>query len=890
MATRTDDSSSLFVNGDHDMEIDDDSVSLTSTVESAHDSDEEFVVDAILAERPHESEPGAMQYLIQWENYPVFRSTWEGIENLSDELYQQWSEQREQEKKGLRVPFDIRIFEDAMTEEFRRKAARHSLRNDKRKRLGLPLTRPFPADYVGPETTVEANYEDSESSDEAMEVEDAIDPATTSPRQRVIKQSTFKGMTSTKPLSKPSAPAWQGTARKPTSSDQMTADKNRSDQKRADQKATNPKTAATKISTVIVNKTSSNMASSSSLAHKFQGKRLKATRSIPKLVQPQPKATSSGTETASKVRKRRANLKDAMMDPSRAPSFMSNMHRVNQLRKKALELNDSAPSDPSSIPAGYFITNDAPRRKVPPTDPNAEESNTADLDARSVIGGLLSSIARPKDPEKPRAKKTVRFADDVIDMPNAHDLEPRSGTGVKKVSLQSYQQRLTSQTLTKTVSFGGDTAEKIRVEFCNIPRNASNVWLSHFLDEETVHFRLLCTYMDFFSVNSLYDPQNTTDRLALGKLDSTEHCTALTTVATNLHLACSAFYFPYANYSVLVFPGQTPEWASLADRSFTSANVLNYLIFRPKISVCNEHFPALSNIAISEATTSSQLQIELMQEVASFDYDILLAPPAGKKHVFFLMYPQGLASLFKAISLWLRACQSDCQIFHSDQPGAWDAYQKATNSGAVILHESVRKNIRSIPGLWPLLGHSTHMLWSLSSADHESPLRVASESNFITGVPPQLRITQLFPFGRVFLITPGFAISQPRKLCIFLEWFKDKAAFEPCVIVVCADFSNYLIDIVIGKARDRVQYFKDHPSADPMLQGCMGFAPADHDARVRAWELLGDISQQYGNLPEDMRKIVSVHDQVAPDDEQSLVHWFAAWSMTKLEEYRNFTF
>lgn len=903
MATGTDDSSSLFVNGDHDMDVDDDSISLTSTVESAHDSDEEFVVDAILAERPHEAQPGAMQYLIQWENYPLFRSTWEGIENLSDELYKQWSEQREQEKKGVRLPFDVQKFETAIDDEIRCKADRHSLRNNKRKRLGLPLTSPFPPDYVGPETALEANFEDSESSDEPMKVEPEIDPITITPRERVIKQSTFKGAATatSKPLSKPSVPAWQGTARKSLGSDPITGDQKRVNPRAVDQKATQPKAAAKKTTAVLINKANSNVTSSSSLAQKFGGKRLKATRSIPKPLQPRLKAIVPGPETASKaeatskvVRKRRHNLKDAMMDPSRTPSFMSNMHRVNQLKKKAAELNDSAPLNPSAIPAGYFVTNDPPPRKTSTQDLSTAESSMLDMDVQTVSSGLKSSIARPKDPKKPRTKKTVRFADDVIDMTDTHDAESRPGSAVKKVSLQSYQQRSTSQTVTKTVSFGSDASEKIRVEFCNIPRNASNVWLSHFLDEEAVHLRLFCTDLDFFSMPSLYDPQDSSARLAMGKLESSEHGLALTTVATNLHLMSSALYIPYANYSVLVFPGQSAGWASLVDDSSgssSSANVLNYLIFRPKVSVHVEHFSALSKITMSETTSASQLQKELMQELSSFNYDILLAPSAGEKHVFFLMYTQGLATLFQSISLWLRACRPDCQIFYSDEPGGWDAYQQATNSGAVILHESVEKNIRNIPGLWQLLKHGAHALWSLSSTDHESALEVAPGSDLITGVPPQLKLTQLFPSGRAFLITPGFAISQPRKLCIFLNWFKERAAFAPCVIVVCADFSDYLIDIAIGKARDRSLYFEEHPSADATntgLLGTMGFAPVDHEARIRAWEILGDITQKYGDMPEYMRKIVWAPDQIAPDDEQSLVHWFAAWSMTKFEDYRKF--
>ncbi|KAI4593277.1 hypothetical protein KJ359_010005 [Pestalotiopsis sp. 9143b] len=852
--------------GENDMEIDDDNVSLTSTRDSDHDSDEEFVVDAILGERPHETMEGEKQYLIQWEGYPIFRSTWEGIENLSDELCHQWCLQRDEEKEQRRRPFDLQIYENAVAEEKRRKAARHSLRNDKRKRLGLPLTRPFPAGYVGLETTLDIKREDSDSSDEALEVRPEIDPATNiSRQQRVIKQSTFKGVPAAKQSSKTSTTGWQGTARKPS----------------------DPNKVATKPTTVVARSNStSNVASSSSLAHKFKGKRLKATRSVPR-----PAATKSNTSHATataKVRKPRAGLKSAMMDPNKAPKFMSNMHKVNQLKKKADELNDSAPADPSTIPAGYFITDAPPQRPATPKVPETEQSNI-----QSILDEVSSSTALPKDRETPLNKKTVRFAENIAATQTFVETDPPSGPALKKVSLQSYQRRLTSQTQTvaKKVSFGASTSETVQVEFANIPRTSSSDWLKQFISEEIMQFQSLCTHMDFFYTASLYDPQNPSARLASGTLESSNALTAVTNVTTNLKASSSAFYIPYAGYSVLVYPGQCLEWAPLMDKSGSTTSVLNYLVFRPKTPFRLEHYPALSNASIRKTTTSSDLQKELMQEIADFDYDILLAPSAGEKHVFFLMYTQEYANLFKAISLWLRACRPDCQIFHSGESGAWSAYKNTTHSGAVILHQSVEHDIKNIPGLWDTLKHSAHIIWSLSSTDHETALRLSPAGDLITGVPPQLRLKQLLTAGRAFLVTPGFAISQPRRMCEFLEYFKERAAVAPCVLVVCADFADYLLDVATEKAQEGARFLEEYPGADNDMMNyaqVRSISKTDIEAKVHAWRLVKEISEQDGDLPEHMRLVVQADDLLAPDDEQSLVHWYAAWSLTRLDMYRKF--
>ena len=66
------------------VESDPDSISLTSSVDSDHDQFEQYNVARILAD--HKPEHGERLYLVDWEGYPLTRTTWEPKESFLQEL------------------------------------------------------------------------------------------------------------------------------------------------------------------------------------------------------------------------------------------------------------------------------------------------------------------------------------------------------------------------------------------------------------------------------------------------------------------------------------------------------------------------------------------------------------------------------------------------------------------------------------------------------------------------------------------------------------------------------------------------------------------------------------------------------------------------------------
>ncbi|KAH8677504.1 hypothetical protein BX600DRAFT_129888 [Xylariales sp. PMI_506] len=910
MSEPADHLSSLFV-GNREESEDDDDISLTSTVVSEHDESEEFEVDAILAERPNPGSPGDMQYLIKWEGYDMDQCTWESAGNLSEDLREQWRQQRGEEMRGERVPFDLRLYEEAIVDAVRRKAARHERRNLKRIQLKLPPTSPLPSDYHVASPKVHTEDENVESYSEL--VEDNHDTASNIPptsTERVrIKQSIFKSLPSSPPLAttapttdetrpppmslgnlpgpsvssskgisqtSDSTSKWRGTARRPFTSSAS---------------GVHMDTERGKLPVVPF---------STSLANKLGVKRLKATRSAaPKPLNATPIVTSTARSTIS--RKPRAGLKDTMMDPSRAPKLMSNMRQVNQLRKKAAELNDGAPSNPSAIPASYFVMsgslNANPQADQPGRKPGSED--TIPNTQAAVVMPITTSV-----PKKIRKNLTVRFMDESALNNVAEQMEIQSPTSLslptdqgssshpptRKLSLQTYQEKAVSQGVEKHGSFGPEGSEVVRMVFPTIPR-AHSAWLSSFLLEEVFHFRAICTSEDFFTASPpIYRPEST---LCHGNLEIISNPAASQTLSANLRQGSTALYVAHAKYSILVYPTQCSAWSSLkVPQEDKPGDTLRYLIFSPNPPLSLNHYGYLSDGPSTELNdiNSAWLEKELMRRISTFDYDVLLPPARGNKDVFFIMFHPSEEFLFNILSLWLRACNPNCRIFHSHEAGSWKQYQKETKNGAVILHESVENTIRKLPGLWNMLKYGSHSFWKLSSSDHDTAIQLNTIGDRPGGllypmIPKQLDMTRLLPHGRAFHITPSFAISQPAQLCQFLEFFLSRPN-APYILVAPSNYQKYLLELVADKAQEHGSSRENSASIDK---------PTRQDLKdsVRAVELMNTVIETSRNglleePPEHIGRISWIDEILNPDDEQSLLNYFAMWSATRLGSYRKF--
>ncbi|KAF7563106.1 hypothetical protein G7046_g1040 [Stylonectria norvegica] len=112
-----------------------DNVSLTSTIEEAIDSDEEWNVRQILAEQQIDGEP---RYLIEWQGYPLWDASWEPEDYISEgPLLAKWQEVKNREGCQEASNPKIMAWRRAVIEKLHSKRVRHAVRNRMRAEQGL---------------------------------------------------------------------------------------------------------------------------------------------------------------------------------------------------------------------------------------------------------------------------------------------------------------------------------------------------------------------------------------------------------------------------------------------------------------------------------------------------------------------------------------------------------------------------------------------------------------------------------------------------------------------------------------------------------------------------------------------------------------------------------
>lgn len=124
--------------GSHPSEIsDEDSISLTSTISSVKEKNNEYVIDEIIAERDND---GTMEYLARWEGYPDERCTWEIKAHFTDVTLLEWETQKMRVARGYAEPYDVEALLDRVEAWISATRQRKSRRRAKRLRLGYPVS------------------------------------------------------------------------------------------------------------------------------------------------------------------------------------------------------------------------------------------------------------------------------------------------------------------------------------------------------------------------------------------------------------------------------------------------------------------------------------------------------------------------------------------------------------------------------------------------------------------------------------------------------------------------------------------------------------------------------------------------------------------------------
>ncbi|KAI1451407.1 hypothetical protein F4805DRAFT_103362 [Annulohypoxylon moriforme] len=917
------------------------------------DDDKEWVVEDVYAERPHPDVPGEMQYLIKWEGFPLDECTWEPTEHLGPGLLHDWEEAKKKIKDGTRQPFDVEKYNQA----YREKEERKRRRNAKRKRLGLlppspglpesptldiqggspiMISRDEPAlnegtkEMAGTEPSriipemkppdvpkrkasqdapPEKPRKDVDGTPKVNKKKQPRPPTPVSSSTSPPKSAQTKRRASSDGTTNTTKTGYQGTARR--SSGGISAQSS----KTANSKTSNPKppTLAPKPSPGMPPKITS------SLANKFGVKKHTATRTRPQPAAP-PKRTKN-VFVGGKERKKRAGLNDVMDDPSKAPKAFSSMRVMNIAKKRGLERNDGAPPSLSSIPQSFILTNNrSSLSNVEQTKTNMPSTLTEPpplVQSPTAISPTSTTDALPV----PKARKSVRFTEaqdivsedtpmvdattNVIDhivgglddakRPPESPVSAKAHAPARKLSLATYQERGQVQVVAKTAVFGKAGSEPVRVVFSGIPRQ-TQPWLSAFVARETLNFGSVCASYNFIP----YKSDLVHETLSTGAIEtnSADIKSALANIAEHLRQGSYGSHLVAEHFSILVYPSNCNAWDGLNIDKNNSESPLRHMIYRSSINA--RLYPPVSipraPAHLSDIRTYSHCQL-LSKRLFGLDVSQFLpqVPKEKDKQVFMLLFPSREIQVCNMVKLWLRSCRPNCRIFSNEIKDSWAKFHETVRAGAagtIILHEDVSTAIRQLPRLCLLFENKRcYTFWNLTTGQYDVP-RFPSDIN-ATVEPGTLQMTRLFPSGRAFLITPSFALSDPIRLCQFLEWFRNYCVNPHFLIMACADFPNYLKAVTLEKAKEHETFYlsrKDDPRREEKMAE-LGLSRADLEARFRSWEVLKDIMEDFGDeeTSEDIRKVHWITDIIDPNDEQSLVNFFCSWSALKCDQYRRFT-
>lgn len=844
---------------------DDDNISLTSTVEDQHDSDEEFAVDGILAEM--ETVQGTY-YLVMWTGFGLHQATWEPERQLGAEIKEMWEETKRKQEVGEEQPFDVSLYDEALAKAKEEKMDRHRRRNRKRIRLGLPPTKPLVA---------EEESSDDEATEEGCLRDILPDPIPTSKLQTKAKnKTTTKALPQLKTQPVKTSPVPSPVERSQSHVEARTAPGAKSVNKTSIVSPTlNPPVLPPREPRPAIARSLSATGVHQGTARKVS----KSSASKTTAVDPIPRPTQAGSGvraglkakkttaarkpavnifTGGKVRKQRAGIKDTMVDESKPARHFSS-HHIRRIAELSARAKDDRPPDPNSLDLfdpsqarNRTLSSSSGTKETPPASPVAPKppSREASMQTAVVAAGnpptRSSSGSYPKPAVKSRSstggaatkkQKTVRFlspeGDDsmFVSEPEPMDIDmtdagcsttrarlhspPAPGQArqfpqpLKKATLSEYSAKK-SQNVERTIVVGkGSPCE---VLFNGLPQDATSEWVVDFMSETALEFQYSCLALDVEV--QLQTGAFVQSRLAAGTV-TPRNGSRLEEIAGFLRSGLLGLYLARPKYNLIVYPTKCEEWKMEflgQEPTSPSDTPLRYFLFSTAQDFTGFLRRLPRSLAPAEEKPVSQVpRVRLSKMVFDFDYARLLPGQRYRNsrtpQAFFLAFPESRASIMYSLCGWLRENDADCQIFSAHELGSWRTFQNVIrqSAGVVIIHEFLIWSLRRFPGLSRSLLSRGDEYWCLSDALQPRSLFPSIATEPLQVVPPGIiRWIRLFPARTAVLLTPSFLVSQPLQVRDFLDWYLAYRIKDTNFCLVTAwNFHSYLFDLATEKSRAR---------------------------------------------------------------------------------------
>ena len=883
----------------NDKDHDDDDVSVSSTIPEEVDSDEEWPVNKVLTDAKID---GETKYLIEWEGFPLWESTWEPETNLTSETLAEWASEKEAQKNGSSPRFQIKEWKTAVKDHFRAKYLRHEARNRKRRRLDTEETI-YPLSFqelerdlgLYPSDNDELSHDQlpvSEDLEEQPHLDNNLDGFSlfSPPEERSASESLPD-------ISDLVSRSQNQAAEQPPASNKRRLKSPPPPQLDTGPPATvrNPTKKVKKPSPFIPSK---------KLPGSSKGNAIQRTQTA----KPTHSAWHFGENVFSRgqAARKRTNLLDAAMSPTAEPRMLKpRLQNIIQQRLRDREgVTDPLQRRNSADASRSMAEQRLEAISLRPDEHNRRNSSEiATTDHSRTSGdpfanhGEEAAQASPQENARAGArKKSVRWDDeptyqDSMDVDTEESLFVQDGADndfataiTSTLPMQQVEQAPESvklRNVRKSVQLGPDVSQTADLVFSGIPEDTNVPWVSSFVLADLLIFSHTCAAQDFNAQDQMRAMRAM--HLARGGISSSQS-DILEALSGRLRLEISGLLCLRDGYCILVFPSKCEEWK--ADDSGSDANAtefpLRYGIFKPKEHIVHHWLaPIISPLLPEGPEASLTTQPLQLVKLLGPEYEQLI-PPRGqdtKQHHFFLAFPQSADAEGTLVMQWLRDSNPECNILSSVAPGHWMSFMKL-GKGTFILHEDAIPAIRRFPGMRNLLNAPGDMFsfWMFTQSQHSTP----SVDELASKVGDN-QLCQVFESRTAVFLTPSLLVSHPEQAYKLFKrlWSRFKNPSETKregKLVFCGDAANWILDLAMELARRQ-----GHPSGGGSRPPTR---PEAVDSLIKLAMCLRDAAEELCDEPSGC--LLSAPSVIDGNDEQSLVNWFGWWSINNLAKFRRF--
>jgi chromo domain-containing protein 1 len=848
---------------------DDDAVSVTSTIPD--DTDAEWTVSDVLAEKEFE---GQLQYLVKWQGRPLSEADWIAKDDLIEDAVTAWEAQKAENSGGSCSAFNLNEWKSAVEAYLRGKFTRREARNRKRRRLGLSqkeyedtlesvlshLNHYFAGDHGDqPRSSTTATLCQSDKG--------GNDTVPLNPNRLVSKQQTHPSPTAVLDCKKISLDQDETRHVGPSSEPRRFSIPGPG--------AFNKPSEESKVNQPTTRKSSITKLDPSNVATREASSREQPVR-----------------DEANKLPNRKRPLETDVRHHKRLRLVIPTHTRLPEKNRQDTSSTSSAASSSPRSCLRQSVDNTPSETTPGPQVKKKKKSvrwNDAFVESEPVQTKADDSLfVQEGQLSKPDAEENI-VINTRKDTPFAPS-PPQRSHDTTKLSLSDYSQRSSVNARTKACILDPKAAAPVKLIFDGIARDPNAWWFPDFDRLPCLNFTHTCTASDFQYYDSSVALREGKSNLIEGGVSLTEANDQISKSIDFMKIGELAWFGHNGSSCVILFPSQCEGWkaGNATESAISPHHPLRYWVFKPASALA----PALlSPISFPKRLGKDGLfsGVENSNTKRPFgpEYGDLI-PWGSKKviHYFFLAFPQMRESEAALVSQWLRDSNPECRISTSLTPGHWEDFCKHEN-GVVLVHEDAMKAVGRFPGFYNLLHRSStqYSFWALTrSLQSPSSCMIATQPEHLG----QIRLQRVLYHGIAICLTPSFLLSQPEQAYNFFKWFwrnffESKDTPNLGKLIVSAHIDDWLYDLILEKTHFRE---KSHRMSTIDLR-IRGIHDEGLEARLKTLKLLQQlVAASVDNVD---GPLIFAPDSIDGNDEQSLVNWFAWWTLGNTERFRKFS-